>query len=339
MKNEIIFILVCCLSITPVLSVSVDSVEELNTALDNCSYIFIEEGTYYIDHIDIKDNTYVEGKNNVLFKKINGTNGYGIGINGNNIVLEGVKYDGNGFNCPYSDHGIRINGDNIKVDGVKVNNTVHHGITSVSGSDMVSVQNCIVDQTGITDTQDGAGIIVNGKNCIVNNNFVSNTAYHGIQAYTNSEKCIITGNLINNCGYNLRVGGSGGAGIKASLNTKEIIINGNVVYNQGGEGILSDSANNISITDNIITNATRNIYIKNSNDINCMGNIVKNARSEGIYSYGSGNVIIQGNIIKNSSVKTYGSYDNLISLNSLYTLYNSGDNTVINNYKMGVFTP
>ena len=284
--RKILIGLLFILSVNVVSAVDVYNMDELNNALvDNCSYIFVHEGNYVISQLNIPEGKYIKGEGiSTIFVQDDNCSGYGLGIT-DNTILEDVVYVGN--NNTLATHGIRIDGNNVKINRVKVSHTVHHGITSVSGSDNVSIIDCTVSNTGCINTQDGAGIIVNGKNCIVTDNKVFNTAYHGIQAYTNSQNCIISNNHVVDCGNNLRSGGSKGAGIKSSTGCCLININGNNIVNQYGEGILLDDCDECIVDGNIITNATRGIYEKNSGKCLINDNLVLRSRDNGIYLYQS----------------------------------------------------
>lgn len=322
MKTMLFIFCLLCLC-NPVLSISVSNIDELLNVIDNETYIYVESGEYYINYLDVPVNTTIEGSGiNTVFIKENGSIGYGIGVKGNNVKLCNFVYDGNALNCPNSDHGIRLDPvNNVEITGIEVKNTVHHGITSLPGSSNVNIHDNRVIGTGVLNSADGAGIIVNGYNCVVSNNIVSNTAYHGLQAYTNSREIIFSNNLLRNCGNNLRPGSSKGSGIKASLNTSNVIIMGNSIYNQAGEGVLIDQADSVIVAGNIINNATRSIYERNSNRCIINGNIVLNSRDHGIYLYNSNISNVIGNNVNATKypykdVFNYNGLKNIISCNN-----------------------
>lgn len=259
-------------------------------------------GIYYVDRFDVPGGIHVMGMgSDTEFIKANGTTGYGIGTAGDDVVLSDFMYDGNAQNATSGDHGIRIDAaDDVELYGLTVHNTVHHGITGTSGCSNIYVHDCEVFDTGALGTQDGAGIIVNGQNVRVTDNYVRDTAYHGIQAYTASTDVIIANNMLSGCGKNTRAGGSNGAGIKVSLNCKRAIVSGNSVYNQAGEGILIDNCAEVTAIGNIVTNASRGVYINNADYVACNSNIVTGSRGYGIYAYNSGCLNIGNNIVKDS---------------------------------------
>lgn len=255
------------------------------------------------------------------------------GINPNSLSVEGVVLK----------YGININQNKnfIKVQNLFITGSAETGV-NVFTSNNISVTGCTITKTT------SYGIVVNGSNHIINNNYFEdnlNSAVFGI--FTNGE---IKNNYINRTGlvpgygFNAR----GYLGLEIHL-AKSVTVENNIIDNTGYSAI--SVGNNCIIKNNYINHSllkfndgagidiadSDTLQILNNVILNTIGNVESSAYKD---LYGSG-IYINGGVLKNSVISGNTSAYNTYA--GIYFDHKNGpinnkiiDNTLYNNFNFQI---
>lgn len=244
------------------------------------------------------------------------------GINPNTLIVEGVV----------SKYGININQNRhfIKVQNLFINGSAITGV-NVFTSNNISVTGCTITQTT------SYGIVINGNNHTVNNNYFEdnlNSAVFGI--ITNGE---IKNNNINRTGlvpgYGYNARGYMGLEIHTS---RGVTVENNIIDSTGYSAI--SVGNNIKVKNNYINysllkfNDGAGIDIADSDTLQILNNVVLNTignveSTPYTALYGSG-IYINGGVLKNSIIE-----GNTSALNTYAGIYFDHKNGPVNNKILG----
>lgn len=278
--------------------------------------IRLKPKTYLFDNVIIPENISIVGTSNTVIKPVTNNNSIAIlKFIGNNHFLSDVNVDDNG----YSTQGI-VFGDfgqtsdvtqikNIKVNNVTVNlsNKNNKGI-SIACCENVVVENCFINNINkaTIDNNYSFGIVVHSdgnnvcKNVLIKDNNI-NGFHTGIKMWgTGIRNTInITNNIINDSAY---IGIDGYHGGKLSI-TKNIINNATIgifgdtlnVDNNGGRGTI--------ITDNQIYNCSRfGIYGEELVGSVVSGNSISSCGIGLYFGGGMSYALVDGNNISYNSI-------------------------------------
>jgi len=213
--------------------------------------VFVRGGTY-------REQLYIE-VGGVTFQN----------YSGETPIIDGDDGDGWPFERP--DYNglitIRYAANNVTVDGFRVINSNKVGIHIWNDSSSSTIKNCTTYYTG------GNGITAGGSYGLIENN---NVSYHNL----NINPSICAGGLgtSSTWGAGLTTGTSANTGI---------IIRGNTVHDGCGEGIsVSWESANVVVEDNIVyDNRAIGIYVDTANNVTVRNNIIYCTRNSDWYRF------------------------------------------------------
>ena len=211
-----------------------------------------------------------------------------IKINASNVTLYG-----NGYNLYNASTGIYlVSVNNVTIDGNNISN-------SSSGIILNTANNVTIDGNNISNITGGlsGGVDLFAGNFITisHNNFYDSINSNGIR-YQNSSQI----NITNNNFYN------NGEGIQCVVFCNNTLIINNSLNNQLDSGIILDTANNVTIDGNNISNnsggSQGSIYAVSSKEIIIHNNQITDFSGEGIHINLVNSSIISNNFINKSSI-------------------------------------
>lgn len=174
-----------------------------------------------------------------------------------------------------------------------------------------SVSSVVIDGNFFVDIGFGGGAIEVDEGAYdvsISNNFVKSTYEQGIQVEQGGHSTRIIGNVVNTT----TVPGQACIQVKGrSIQdpSYDTVVVGNQVENCDGDGILIDMATNVSVSDNVIRNTTKNgIRVNESLGISLNGNLAHN----------------NGDGFNECGIKIYASSDVSMSDNHTYLNYHHG---------------
>ena len=277
-------------------------------ALSKCNKLFIPNGIYIINTINLPDNTTILGESSSAIIKQNSTNNHVINC-GNNTNIINLTIDGNCENKNGQYGCIKGCGkNNIIIDNCIIKNGIQWCVY-FNSCNFVKITN-----TEICYCKNGAGCTIAGNNDgynIIENCYSHNNRLDGIaigQPYVTIKKCCCKLNgLIDN----------GACGIFMNSNAHYALIDSNVCDHNGGIGIeIAGDSKQVRIINNSITNNEYDgIEIRQNHKCIIIGNYLFNNgsplfNSQISYSASSGNFysVIDNNIIDCNGRTGYGIY-------------------------------
>lgn len=279
-----------------------DDTDFIQSCLDNCKNIIINNGTYMIDSetsILPKSNTNIDIINATLKAITNDLSTYNIILldNVSNVIIKGngiiqgdktthtgvsgehghcVKITGNSNNIALKDlkiidawgDGVYIGqSSNILCDNLKIDNNSRNGI-SVTYTDNLKILNSLITGTNRTNPKAGIDIEPNNdetcSNILIDNCVIKNNSEKGIQ-FANSHYDT-NPNAINNINITNCIIDNCKEGIRPEY-TNKLIVSSNTIINNATCGIDMTKQDNTVIDNNVISNNgyAINFYICNKN--------------------------------------------------------------------------
>ena len=229
----------------------VESVAGSNITINNCDFVNNTKSIYVYNSDDtrIEDNTFDYSLNGAVF--VGNTFAKRININRNTVTNTGTLIGNGVFNSPHD-----LNGIVALNDSARANNYINvlSNVVSNTGSSSIQFQGSnVIVRKNIADTMAN---VVDGNAGVFTT--VQNTSLNNIIYFNRT----VDSNFVSN-GIGAPLGAPTGhsdvAGIDMNDQTNNVTVKKNTVYNIAGDGIRINSANAITITDNLVYNSTNAI--------------------------------------------------------------------------------
>ncbi|NYZ76736.1 right-handed parallel beta-helix repeat-containing protein, partial [Candidatus Micrarchaeota archaeon] len=259
--------------------------------------------------------------------------GYGVRIDGNNILIRDSTVSGNGI------HGILLIGNNDVVRNNTISNNVDMGVRVndaaivtiesnaitnnedegifIDNGTSVDILNNVMDGNGVIGNDEGIYVTISDTINIDENN-VSNSGDSGIETLNSMNVAIGQNYVFDNDDQGIYVSGCGGALVDANvvygnnddgiyiLNSEDATVTGNTAYSNGDSaaldsGIRLNSANRTVVENNdVYLNDQHGLRVQSSHNVTADDNYIYNNTYRGIYFTLSDDAVISDNSIYNN---------------------------------------